>query len=169
MLALAVTGGLFAYTYTTQSTSITAISKSADFATVSANNTMSAYNLFGSYRGSIGSGTLFNVTPATDYSGDIEVNVYLTNADELSKNYGLFLMRLQFQDISNNPADVEGINKPLTLRNGVVTFTCDNLTGGDVYHVQCLGGVYQAFPWSFLSGGSIYDPSILYDVGPAGL
>jgi hypothetical protein len=169
LVALVATGGLFAYAYTTASTSITATSKSNDFATVTVNNTMSAYNVFGSYRGSIGAGHLFSVKPASGYTGDVEVNVYLTNVDELSRNYGLFLMRLEFVDSTNATFDLEKIEKPLTLNNGVVTFLCDNLTGGTTYYVRCVGGVYRAFPWAFLSGTTIYSPNVLCEVVQAGL
>jgi molybdopterin converting factor small subunit len=169
LVALVATGGLFAYAYTTASTSITATSKSADFAAVAANNTMAGYNVFGSYRGSIGAGNLFNVTPATGYDGDLEVNVYLTNADQLSRNYGMFLMRLEFVDSANVTFDLEHIEKPLTLNNGVVTFLCDNLTAGTTYYVKCVGGVYRSFPWAFLSGQTIFSPNVLCEVVQAGL
>ena len=173
LISLAVTGGMFAYAYTTASTSITAASKSDDFATVSSNvspkSTVPDYDVFGSYRGIISSGYLFKVTTATDYPGDIELNVYLSNVDELTTNYGLFLLRLEFVDSSDNPADAEGIVKPLTMNNGVVTFICDNLTDSETYYVRCAGGVYRAFPWAFLSGRSIYDPNIYAEAVQAGL
>lgn len=166
-LAFVASATMFAFTYTSASTSITATSGGNDFAAVTANNTVANYSVFGSYRGAIGSGNLFNLTPAASYTGDLEVSVYLTNLDQLSKTYGMFLMKLQLTDNVNAPADIEGITKPLTLNNGVVTFLADNLTGGQTYYIKSTGGIYRAFPWAFISG-SIYGPTLYADVVQAG-
>jgi hypothetical protein len=167
VLAFAASAGMFAFAYTSASTSIGTVSGGDDFATVSANMQVASYNVFGSYRGAIGTGNLFDLTPATNYTGDLEVSVYLTNLDDLSKTYGMFLMKLRLVDNVSAYADVEGITKPLTLNNGVVTFLCDNLTGGQEYYIHCNGGIYRAFPWAFISG-SIYGPTLYADVVQAG-
>jgi len=167
VVALAASATMFAFTFTSASTSITATSGGSDFASMSANNTVPGYNVFGSYRGAIGSGNLFNLVPAANYTGDLEVNVYLTNLDDLSKTYGMFLMALSLTDNTSTPADSEGIEKPLTLNNGVVTFLADNLTGGTTYYIKTTGGIYRAFPWAFISG-SIYGPTLYAEVVQAG-
>ncbi|MFA5316827.1 MAG: hypothetical protein WC369_05335 [Dehalococcoidales bacterium] len=167
VLAFAASASMFAFTYTSASTSITATSGGNDFASVAANNTVSGYNVFGSYRGAIGSGNLFDLTPAALYTGDLEVSVYLTNLDQLSQTYGTFLMKLQLVDNTSTPADIEGITKPLTLNNGVVTFLCDSLNGGQTYYIETTGGIYRAFPWAFISG-NIYGPTLYADVIQAG-
>jgi hypothetical protein len=167
VVALAASATMFAFTYTSASTSITATSGGSDFAAVTANNTVSDFDVFGSFRGSIGSGNLFSVTPATGYTGDLEVSVYLTNLDELSKTYGSFLMKVELTDGAGTPADIEGIVKPLTLNNGVVTFLCDSLTPGTTYYIKTTGGIYRAFPWAFISG-SVYGPTLYADVVQAG-
>lgn len=167
VLAFAVSASMFAFAYTTASTSITASSGGADFASVTANNTVPGYNVFGSYRGTISGGNLFDLTPASAYTGDLEVSIYLTNLDDLSKTYGMFLMKIRMVDSANTTVDKEGIVKPLTLRNGVVSFLADNLTGGTTYYINTTGGVYRAFPWAFISG-NIYGPTIFADVLQAG-
>lgn len=171
LAALAATGGLFAYAYTSSTGTIAATSKSADFAQVTDNvSAGTSFNVFGSYRGSIGAGTLFEVTPATDYQGDLEVNVYLSNADQLSYKYGLLLMRITFVDSGDSAVDVEGIAKPLTLQNGVVSFIADNLTAGTTYYIKTTGGLYRSFPWAYLNGsGGSYSPQISAEVVQAGL
>ncbi|MFH0941737.1 MAG: hypothetical protein V1823_01765 [Chloroflexota bacterium] len=166
-LAFVASATMFAFTYTSASTDITATSGGNDFASVAANNTVASYSVFGSYRGAIGSGNLFNLTPATGYPGDLEVSVYLTNLDQLSKTYGMFLMKLQLTAFNGTPVDSEGITKPLTLNNGVVTFLADSLTGGTTYYIRTTGGIYRAFPWAFISG-SIYGPTLYADVVQAG-
>ena len=167
VLAFAASASMFAFAYTSASTSITATGGNADFASVTANNTVAGYNVFGSFRGAIGAGNLFNLTPATAYTGDLEVSVYLTNLDNLSRTYGMFLIKLQLVDNTSANADLEGIVKPLTMNNGVVTFLCDNLTGGQEYYIETTGGIYRAFPWAFISG-SIYGPTMYADVVQAG-
>ncbi len=167
-LSLTVTGGLFAYAYTSDTGSISVSSGTADFADISDNVTVSPWKVFGSYRGTIGSGNLFNVTPTTDYPGDLEVNVYLSNADDLGKTYGMFLMRITLVDSGDSPIDKEGIAKPLTLQNGVVSFVTDNFTTGNTYFVKTTGGVYRAYAWAYLSGKTLYGPTFHAEVVQAG-
>ncbi|MEE9399492.1 MAG: hypothetical protein V3V23_04410 [Dehalococcoidales bacterium] len=168
-VSLALTGGLFAYAYTSATTSITATTGSADFASVTTNSTVPSYTIFGSYRGRIQSGNLFEVTPSSGYPGDLQVNVYLSNIDELSYNYGLFMLRLQLVDGSNNKQDMEAITKVLTLNNGVVSFISDNLTPGTTYYVKTIGGIYRSYPWVYLGNQSIYSPELYAEVVQAGL
>jgi len=170
LVSLVGTGGLFAYAYTSDTTSIGVSSAASDFADITANMTVDDYDVFGSYRGVIGPGTLFDITPDGDYNGDLEVVVYLDNIDQLSKYYGMFLLRIQLVDVSNQYMDMEGIDKPLTLQNGVVSFISDNMTGGTTYHIKTTGGVYRAFAWAYLSGvGTIYGPSLTAEVIQAGV
>jgi len=96
LLALAVTGGIFAYGFINATTTITANVYESNFADVAANNTMAnpAFNAWGFYKGSIGSGYLFNITPGTGYTGDLAVTVSLGNADQLSKRYRTLALQL---------------------------------------------------------------------------
>ena len=176
-VSLAVTGGMFAYAYTTASVSITGDSKSADFARISSNKTgNTTFSVWGNYRGKIDGFQIFTVQPQADYTGDLTVNVYLDNLDELSSKYALLLMRIALTDdvALSNPVDLEGMAKPLTLNNGMVSFTAINTSNftstGLGLHVVCYGGVYRTFPWGYLtqSGGS-YHPSFTAEVLQAGL
>jgi len=169
LMALAVTGGLFAYAYTSKTTTLGAVSLSSDFAAVTVNNTVPSFNVLGSFRGRIPQGYLFEITPS-DYSGDLETNVYLDNIDLLSSKYGLLTMRIKFVNSANASVDVEAIAKPLSLQNGVVSFTANGLTANTTYYIVTTGGVYRTFPWAYLnvSGGS-YVPSITCVVVQAGL
>ncbi|MFC1932545.1 hypothetical protein ACFLXU_02800 [Chloroflexota bacterium] len=149
LLALAVTGGLFASTTLTQTVTIGVTEGSTDFADVSSNNTPSAdYAVLGRHRGTIGANTLFNLETVTG-SPDIEVQVYLSNPDELSTDYSSWMMRLVLQDENGAPMDLEGITKVLSLDNPVVIFTSDNTTP-DISYVKNLGGSYRTFPASWV-------------------
>ncbi len=172
LLSLAVTGGLFAYAYTIASTSLTVGTVSSDFGniTASTNDTVPAYTPFGTYRGRIGAGNLFDVAPETGYQGDIGINVYLDNIDQIGYKYGMFMVKLRLVNSANQSMDVDGVDKPLTLHNGVVSFTSNNMTGGPTYRIYCVGGVYRTFPWAYLTGaGGTWAPSFTAEILQAGL
>jgi len=145
LLTLAITGGLFAYTYTTMTTTITVTGGTVDFAEVSANNTPPiSYSVLGKRLGKIDPNTLFNID-TNAASPDIEVQVYLSNPDQLSSDYSFWHLRLALQDSDNASMDMEGITKVLSLHNPMVSFTSDNNTPYTAY-VQNKGGSYRAFP-----------------------
>ena len=171
--SLAVTGGMFAYAYTTSSTSFSVSGTDTDFGDITANTTdIPTYSTFGSYRGAIPSGYIFNVSKETGYTGDIGINIYLDNIDQIGYKYGMFMVRLNLVQYSDNlSVDVEGMDKVLSMRNGVVSFTsAANMTDGVTYHILVKGGVYRTFPYSFLTGaGGSWTPSFTAEVVQAGL
>ncbi|MFC1915936.1 hypothetical protein ACFLW4_04500 [Chloroflexota bacterium] len=169
LLALAVTGGTFAYAYTSTTTALTVTDATEDFAQVTANMTVPSYTVFGSYRGAIQAGNLFNVIPRTGYPGDVEVSVYLSNIDQLGTTYGLFLLRVELRNAAGSKMDVEGITKCLSLSNGVVSFTADNLTAGTEYFIYTTGGIYRTFPWAYLTSQTQYAPSLYAEVIQVGI
>ncbi len=82
---------------------------------------------------------LFDVTPHADYTGDLMVNVYLANTDNLTKAYKNLNMELYLE------GSVEAGKTPnyrvLTLENGVVSFTI--VDGGSGTHtLSVTGGDY---------------------------
>lgn len=167
LLTLLVTGGLFAYTYTVDTITITTVVATADFASVTANATTTAldYQLLGSVNGKLGSQDLFAVTGDSDYSGDVEVLVSLANADELVQEYRFWMMRVELTDAGGSTkVDKEGITKVISLDKPSTSFVVDsaNITGQTVY-VYCQGGSYKTFPFVQL-GTSHSDPLIFCEV-----
>lgn len=170
--SLAVTSGMFAYAYTTSTVSMTASATSSDYASITGNTTGApSFTTFGSYRGAIPAGYLFDVTPAAGYNGDVGVNVYLDNLDQIGYKYGMFMVKLGLVDYSTNGSmDKDGIDKVLSMNNGMVSFISDNLTAGTTYHIMVKGGVYKTYPWSYLNGiGGSWNPSFTAEVLQAGL
>ncbi|MDI6814899.1 MAG: hypothetical protein QMC90_02290, partial [Dehalococcoidales bacterium] len=111
MGALALTGGMFAYTYTTASATISAVAKS-DFAKVEPYETLEfTTKVFGHYRGNIPSGRLFKITPDADYTGDLSAKVYLTNADELGLAYKHLNMKFELLDANGVTVNVDWRNE----------------------------------------------------------
>jgi hypothetical protein len=153
--SLAVTSGMFAY-----------------YASITGNTTGApAFTTFGSYRGAIPAGYIFDITPASGYNGDVGVNVYLDNIDQIGYKYGMFMVKLNLVNYSDNGSyDKDGIDKVLSLNSGMVSFISDNMTPGETYHIMVKGGVYKTYPWSYLSGiGGSWNPSFTAEVLQAGL
>ena len=173
MASLAVTGGMFAYAYTTSSVEMDATGASADFADITGNATGApTFSAFGSYRGAIPAGYIFDVVPDTNYTGDVAINVYLDNIDQIGYKYGTFMVKLNLVDplSANGTMDKDGFDRVLSMNNGVVSFLSDNLTGGSSYHIMVKGGVYRTYPWSYLNGISgSWDPSFTAEVVQVGL
>jgi len=156
LLSLAVTGGLYAFTYTSASQTISVSAATTDFGTVAANASPTQSALLGAVRGQIGTAIMFNVATADGYTGDVEVQVTLANPDEMSEDYSFWVLRLALTDSTGaTNKDIEGITKVLSLDNPFVSFAVDsaNLTGTQVY-VYSEGGSYRAFPFALGSGGA---------------
>jgi len=152
LLALALTGGLFAYTQTTLSSTITVTAGGADFANVAANTTPD-YTILGKLRGTISTAMLYSVNVTSGYTGDIVVNVYLSNADDLEKDYSSWMMRLQLTDVSGNPIDTLASTDIISLDKTFASFEVD--TGANLTvpgYIECDGGSFKAFSSGWLSG-----------------
>ncbi|MBI4302976.1 MAG: hypothetical protein HY665_01360 [Chloroflexi bacterium] len=153
---LMVSGGIFAYTYTTATATISVSAPASDFASITAANlTGLAPTVFGKYTGTWSAGTLFTVTPAAAYTGDLSMRVYLVNSGALNRYYEHLNMTVKFLDSADVVVDEQGIDQLLTLQNSEVLFTWANGTGTGPYKVQLTGGSYRLHPWKSLSGGSV--------------
>jgi len=156
LLALAITGGVFAYGFVNATTTINATIENSNFADVSVNNTMPAiaWDTWGMYKGSIPTGYLFNVTPGNNYTGDLAVTVALGNADQLAKDYRMFALQLDMIYTQNGSVvDItESSNSSngnpgtdwvmLTLDNGSVTMFPQGTANAAQMTVQVVRGFF---------------------------
>ncbi len=156
-LALAVSGGIFAFTYTTASASIGVTAVASDFAEVEGHQLTSAWEAMGNEIGDVpGNMTtgekVFTVTPHLNYTGDLVVKVYISNADELVHAYQHLNMKVIMKD-SEEWGDAGHEYQLLTMDNAEVTF---NLNGqaGTACLVELAGGSYAANPQSNLQWDS---------------
>ncbi len=160
LLALAVTGSVFAFGFINSTTSLNATTIESNFAEVTANFTGSAdvtWNAFGFYKGSIGGPhTIFNITPAAGYTGDLVTTVTVGNADDLVKRYRVLALQLEMVDretdtiLDINESGTADVNDwvMLTLDNGSVSMFTDgsaNMSlrvkrGFYITHVHPFGG-----------------------------
>jgi methionine aminopeptidase len=160
LLALAVTGGMFAFGFINATTSLNATTINSNFAEVTANTTGSTactWNAFGFFKGSIGGpNTIFNIEPAAGYTGDLVTTVTIGNADDLVKRYRVLALQLEMVDqdtqavLDVNESGVADANDwvMLTLDNGSVSLFTDgsaNMSlrikrGFYITHVYPFGG-----------------------------
>ncbi|MFC1961788.1 hypothetical protein ACFLWN_01900 [Chloroflexota bacterium] len=162
LLALAVTGGVFAYGFVTASNPLTVTAKQADFAGVTANTTGSpTWEPYGFFKGSITGGPIFDVnTHKSQYAGNFVLTVSIANADQLVSCYRVLALKIDAIDGVGNPVDVNGTGTYdsandyalLTLGNGSV----DLFMGGaaDNYTIRVISGFYVSHVWGSGWAGS---------------
>jgi hypothetical protein len=110
LLAMAITGGVFAYGFTNSTATIGATTISSNFADVTANTSSPvSWTVRGMQKGQTGAGTLFDIdTAASGYPGDLAATVSIANGDELVKVYRSLILRLEVRDAANNLVDING-------------------------------------------------------------
>jgi hypothetical protein len=146
LLTLAVTSGLFAYTYNTTTITLGTTPVAADYGTVTDNNNVPAYTFLGKTKGTIQAGGLFDVTRGSGYSGDLEVIVSLSNVDLLVEDYSFWMLRVEFVDGALNPVDMEESTQVLSLSNPEVSFIVDSTNLSVTRTVYTPGGSYRVYP-----------------------
>jgi len=153
LAALALTSGVFAYTFITDSTSLVVTAGVADFASVSANITVPpTWSTYGFFRGAIsGNASLFDIDLATSgYPGQFGLSVSLSNADSLSKVYRTLVMKLElYHKNTTVQVDINADNVVdskdfvlLTLKNGSVDMFAP-AAAADNYTVKMPTGFYS--------------------------
>jgi hypothetical protein len=173
--SFAVTSGMFAYAFTTDTAQLSVSASDTDFCTITDNMTVPQFSPYGTFRGKIDPGYLFSFTPQTNYSGDIAINVYLDNIHDIGYKYGMFMLKVDIVDPSDNSTkSIDGVARVLSLNSGVATLvtTSANITYGNPYHIYTSGGTYKTFPGAFLStvtGQGAWAPSFTAEVVQAGL
>jgi hypothetical protein len=160
---LVITGSVFAFTFTTATATIGVTAVQSDFAEVSAN--LSGWtnpSVFGRFTGIWPTTTLFDITPATGYTGDLVIHVYLTNTGELIRRYHHCNMKLEFHDSTGANVSTKQEYELLNLSNADVLFEWAAFNGTAPYRVDLVGGSYRLHPWRQI-GGSV-SPDIWCEV-----
>ena len=171
LLTLAITGGIFAYTALTDTVTIGVSAVSAEFADVSANNSV-AYQtatIVGNVVGKIDAGVMFDVSKETNYSGDVELIVALANVDELIQEYKFWMMRLKLTDGSDTTLgwDTNNSTQVISLKNPSVVFSVDSANLSIPRYIHTIGGSYKTLS-SSIWAGSGFDPMVSAGVAQAG-
>jgi len=90
--------------------------------------------------GDVSTGDLFDITPHSEFTGDLAVRVYLVNTGDLAKAYQYLNMDLYLE--GSVEAGEDPNYRTLTLENGWVTFNLKDYSP-DTYTLSVTGGNYQ--------------------------
>ncbi len=151
LVALAITGGTFAYGYASSTGTLTnVLSTGGDFAGITAASGQPSWKVWGSSRGTIGSGNLFIVnTSTTNYTGNLGVTVSIANGDQLVKVYRALNLFISAMSSNGSAVDINADNVTdsndyalLTLDNGSVDLYINQFRGSDNYTVRVKNGYY---------------------------
>jgi hypothetical protein len=175
LAALAVTGGMFAYTFFTATTTIGVTAGNADFAEVSSNMTVSGWSAYGYVTGAVTTGDLFTIdTEPCSYTGDFIATVYLSNAQQLAKVYRVLVLKLEIWDNAGGKVDINGDGSVdaaghedyalLTLRNGACDMFVTQPAPPSSYNVKLAGGFYRTNIWGTGWTGGYQSPQLLIEV-----
>jgi hypothetical protein len=112
LLAMAISGSVFAFGYINAGTNLNVTMVNADFATVSANTSLTPnWTVMGMAKTGTGNGTLFDIsTIKSGYTGDFVATVSLVNAAELVKIYRNLTLVIKVVDSANNTVDINEDN-----------------------------------------------------------
>jgi len=89
--------------------------------------------------GDVPTGNLFEITPNTCYTGDLLIEVYLTNVAALKKAYAYLNIKLYLEDSEESGLTPD--YQVLSLDNGVARFNLDNYAG-ETKTLSVVGGSY---------------------------
>jgi hypothetical protein len=130
--AVLLSGGAYAYTYTTGFQIISVGAPSGDVATSNVSASQPNWSSVtdnlseNTTCGEVPTGDLYDITPSAAYSGDALVDVYLTNAANLTRAYKYFNMKL-YLDGSEESAETPSY-RVLSLENGRANFSLGGIT-----------------------------------------
>jgi len=153
VLALVISGGLYAFAYTTTTITMDVAVAGEEIATAEEAAEIDQPDWDPILTppedppllGEVPTGDLFDITPSAEYSGDLAIKVYLTNTGNLVKAYDYLNMKLYLE------GSVEAGETPsyqlLTLQNGEANFIMQDIAG-------ILGTWTQTSPTEF-GGGTL--------------
>ncbi len=111
LLALAATGGVFAFGFLNANVTLSATTHS-DFANVTANTDSISFNVWGLLKGSIfANHDLFYIKKNVSWTGDLVITVTLGNAGELAKVYRAFGLELILEDTNTHVQQSLGLSQ----------------------------------------------------------
>ncbi|OGO42503.1 MAG: hypothetical protein A2137_04725 [Chloroflexi bacterium RBG_16_58_8] len=162
LLALAVTGGVFAATADSATVTL-GISAQSDLATVTA-FAGPTWTVHPRFKGTIPNGKIFQIAPQS-FTGDLLATLYITNGNELVNVYNALVMKVQIFDGAGANATQPAY---LTLENSALSLAFNNTTPTGNYTVNITSGYYSNFRWvtGFTPSGE-EDPIIFLEVTQA--
>ncbi len=159
LLALAITGGVFAYGATTATVTL-GLTDKPDYAAVVA-GAGPTWNVFGSYKGKVTAGSLFTITPDAAWTGDMSTVITIANAQNLVEAYRVLVLEIEVWDDGTAAKAAGSTTEYLTLGTGEISIDFDQTTG-PTYTVKIISGYYITHKGGWSSGQE--DPLIMCQV-----
>ncbi len=132
LLVLIISGGIYAYTYTTAVGTIDIDAPTADIASCNETVTQPDWSSVtdnlseNTTCGQVPTGGLFSISPNPSYTGDLLASIHLTNVGSLIKAYQY--LNMQVYVAGSESANETPNYKLLTLQNGQASFSLLELT-----------------------------------------
>jgi len=165
VLALLITGGIFASAWSFSNSGQDSVTWGSDYAVVSANTTnidaILPATVYGGTWGDVAAkDPIFTITPTSGYTGDVWVTVYIANTDDLSQK----LEHLNIEVKSTYTAESDPLTQVLTLDNGKVAFPMSGYATNAIT-VSTTGGTLYAYA-DFAGSGTM---DLYCEVKPRGI
>ena len=171
VLALAVTGGVFAYGALTYTVTGAVTAEASEFADAAAGANTPTWSLWGKYTGSVPATTeVFAVIPGNNFTGDFVLQIYLTNIDDLVEVYRVMGMRWTVTNGAGN-TNITGVT--VTPTTGFLSLTHPTIDleisvtgtpdGIEELDVNLSGGFFRTHSYGGGWSGS-EDPQILLKI-----
>ncbi|MBA7567557.1 hypothetical protein ES708_09272 [subsurface metagenome] len=165
LLALAITGGIFAYGATTATVTLGLIAKT-DFAEVVAASP-TVWNVWGSYKGRVPAGDLFTITPeasvpADSWTGDMSVTLTIANSQDLVEAYKMLVFEIEVWDDVTAAIATGSTTEYLTLGKGDIDIDFEQGAPAGTYTVKIISGYYITHKGGWTDGKE--DPLIMCQV-----
>ena len=169
LITLAVTGGVFAATATSDEMTIS-VGAYSELAGVTEQSVPSPHwYVFPRYKGSIDATTLWKIAPDSNFTGDILASIYITNGDDLVYVYKALVLKIVIYDDDGGGSPADEVAGPayLTLSSPEVSLAWDQSGNTSPYHVRIMSGYYSTFRWVSTPVGGEEDVSLFIDVTQA--
>ncbi len=160
LLALAITGGIFAYGATTATVTLGLTAKT-DFAEVEAASP-TTWNVWGSYKGRVTASDLFTVTPEADWTGDMSIALTIANAQDLVEAYKMLVLEIEVWDDVATTIATGSTTEYLTLGKGDIEIDFEQGAPAGTYTVKIISGYYITHKGGWTDGKE--DPLIMCQV-----
>ena len=95
LITLAVTGGVFAATATSDEMTIEVGAYSDLAAVTEETGSPPSWTAFARYKGAISAATLWEIAPDPNFTGDVLASIYITNGDDLVKVYRAMVLKIE--------------------------------------------------------------------------
>ena len=164
VLALVVTGGIFAYGALTATVTANVTAKPDFFKVEAKTQPTWDWTTYGEYIGATGSyNNVFKLTPGTGFTGDVTVQVYITNVDKLIKAYSVLGLNLKITGIAaDGTTPISYGPEFISLERPVTEIKVSGYKTNTPLYLHITSGFYTTWGYPWAAGSE--DPTLFCQV-----